>query len=60
MQEGRDNFMCVYIHLHSKSAPICAFVKTSMLIFFRNFTSSSFPLTYSVQSSKGHLSVRQK
>lgn len=60
MQEGQDNFIRVYIHLHSKSAPICAFVKTSMLIFFRIFTSSSFPLTSSVQSSKGHLSAGQK
>lgn len=50
MQEEWDNFMHVYIHLHSVSAPICAFVKSSMLVFLRNFLSSCFPLTSSAQS----------
>lgn len=59
MQEEWDNFMHVYIHLHSKSAPICAFVKTSMLVFLRNFTSSCFLLTFSVQSREGPLYPRQ-
>lgn len=36
MQEGWDNFMSVYIHLHPTSPPICAFVKSSMLVFLRN------------------------
>lgn len=52
--------MHVYIHLHSKSAPICAFVKTSMLVFLRNFASSCFPLTSSAQSREGPLFPRQK
>lgn len=59
MQEGWDNFMHVYIHLHSKSAPICAFVKTSMVVL-RNFASSCFPLTSSAQGREGPLSPRQK
>jgi len=60
MQQGWDNFMHVYIHLHLKSAPICAFVRTSMLVFLRNFTSSCFPLTFSARSREGPLSPRQK
>lgn len=43
MQEGPDNCMHVYIHLHSKSFPICAFVRTSVFLFSTNVTNFPFP-----------------